>query len=251
MTTFYNTLSSAVYNCDKAIGTSFGDVEFYLNRLAGIPGKILEPAVGNGRLLIPLTETGFTVDGFDLSEAMLRHCRQNCHDRGLSPHLWQDSMTTFTSNERYEAIILPAGSFLLLPTHADGMEALRRFHRHLVPGGRLLMDLFLPDELMPGQESFRRFPVNNRETITLTSTVRSVDFVRQSVASYNRYEKWVDGKLTETELERFPVRWIGIEEAKLMLKEAGFTDIRLFVDYQMDKQPEQAGEMLTFEAVAK
>ena len=249
MTTFYNTLSSAVYNFDKAIGTSFGDVEFYLNRLAGIPGKILEPAVGNGRLLIPLTEAGLTIDGFDLSEAMLTHCRQNCQDRGLSPHLWQDSMTAFTSDERYEAIILPAGSFLLLPTHADGMTALRRFHEHLVPGGRLLVDLFLPDERTPGQESFRRFPLNNRETITLTSTVRSVDLVHQSVESYNRYEKWIDGKLTETELERFPVRWIGIEEAKLMLKEAGFTDITVTVDYKPDKQHDKAGHMFTYECV--
>lgn len=53
MSCFYGKLSSEVYHIDKYIGKSYGDVEYYDEKLKG---KILEPTVGNGRILIPLLE---------------------------------------------------------------------------------------------------------------------------------------------------------------------------------------------------
>jgi len=54
----YATLAAWVYELDKPVGRSFGDVEFYLERLQGVTGPVLEPAVGNGRLFVPLLEAG-------------------------------------------------------------------------------------------------------------------------------------------------------------------------------------------------
>ncbi|WP_374846094.1 hypothetical protein [Brucella ciceri] len=59
----YGTLASWVYNLDKPVGRSFGDVEYYQQRLRESDGPILEPAVGNGRVLVPLLEAGFSVGG--------------------------------------------------------------------------------------------------------------------------------------------------------------------------------------------
>ncbi len=39
----YGTLVTEVYELDKPIGHSFGDVEYYLRHLAGVTGRILEP----------------------------------------------------------------------------------------------------------------------------------------------------------------------------------------------------------------
>lgn len=82
---YYSKLSSEVYDMDKYIGLSFGDVEFYSERLETCTGNILEPGVGTGRILIPLLERDFKVDGFDVSEEMLTICRHNCEIRGLIP----------------------------------------------------------------------------------------------------------------------------------------------------------------------
>lgn len=49
---YYSKLSLEVYDIDKYIGHSFGDVEFYKDRLKSCTGPILEPGVGTGRLLI-------------------------------------------------------------------------------------------------------------------------------------------------------------------------------------------------------
>lgn len=52
-------LATLAYELDKPIGTSFGDVEFYSSRLRGVAGPVLEPAVGTGRILIPLLQQVF------------------------------------------------------------------------------------------------------------------------------------------------------------------------------------------------
>jgi len=68
----YGKLASWVYNLDKPIGRSFGDQEYYRQRLEhGDDGPILEPAVGNGRIFVPLLEAGFRIEGFDASDEML------------------------------------------------------------------------------------------------------------------------------------------------------------------------------------
>ena len=87
MSKLYRRLSAWVYDLDKPPGRSFGDIEFLRARLADCRGPILEPAVGTGRVLIPLLEAGLTVAGFDASDEMLERCRANCSARGLSPRL--------------------------------------------------------------------------------------------------------------------------------------------------------------------
>jgi len=82
MLSYYSKLSSEVYDIDKYVGLSFGDVEFYSDRLASCTGNILEPGVGTGRILIPLLEKGLNVDGFDVSNEMLKVCQNNCEKKG-------------------------------------------------------------------------------------------------------------------------------------------------------------------------
>ena len=95
MLSYYSKLSSEVYDIDKYVGLSFGDVEFYSDRLASYTGNILEPGVGTGRILIPLLEKGLKVDGFDVSSEMLKVCRNNCVKRGLNPKLFEGKMDLF------------------------------------------------------------------------------------------------------------------------------------------------------------
>lgn len=50
-----------VYDIDKSIGHSFGDIEFYLQRLRSCTGPVLEPSVGTGRVMISLLEAGIEI----------------------------------------------------------------------------------------------------------------------------------------------------------------------------------------------
>lgn len=127
----YGTLATEVYELDKPIGHSFGDVEYYARELAGMRGKILEPAVGTGRILIPLLEAGLDVDGLDSSREMLAVCRQHCRDRGLDPVLREADMTAFTQPGAFEAVIIPTGSITLLDGRDATLGALACFRESL------------------------------------------------------------------------------------------------------------------------
>lgn len=251
MVGYYSKLSTEVYGVDKPIGTSFGDVEFYMERLDDVTGRILEPATGTGRMLVPLLEHHFMVEGFDSSPEMLEMCRKNCEQRGLQPHLFEADMETFSLGTEYAAIIIPAGTFLLLHERHASLKALKNFHRHLKPGGKLIVDLYLPTDNEVGNSSLRTWKVEDGEVITLETTVTEVDHVNQFSVSHHRYERWKRGKLLDTELERFAMRWYGVEEFRTILENHGFGDIVISADYTYGKYPDSAQQSITFEAFAQ
>lgn len=247
---YYSKLSSEVYDIDKYIGLSFGDVEFYSDRLASCTGNILEPGVGTGRILIPLLEKGLKVDGFDVSEEMLKICRNNCKKRGLNPYLFEGKMESVSLGTEYEAIIVPTGTFLLLHQREASLNALKNFYKHLSNGGKLIIDIFLQTDLLIGNVSTRTWKTLNGGMLTLESKIVEVDYISQYTISHNRYEKWINGELIQTELERFPLRWYGVEEFKTILEQIGFKDIIISADYKHGKYPTNSTQTITFEAVA-
>lgn len=248
---YYSKLSTEVYGVDKPIGTSFGDVEFYLDRLAGITGRILEPATGTGRMLVPLLENNLSVDGFDSSSEMLEMCKKNCEERGLAPNLFEADMLTFSLGTEYEAIVVPAGTFLLLHEREASIKALKNFHQHLKPGGKLIMDLYLPTDNEVGNSTLRSWELEDGEVITLETTTKEIDHINQFSVSHNRYERWKSGKLLDTELERFAMRWYGVEEFRTILENHGYRDIVISADYQYGQYPDSPKQSITFEAVAE
>ncbi|MDF2845037.1 MAG: methylase involved in ubiquinone/menaquinone biosynthesis [Herbinix sp.] len=250
MLSYYGRLSSEVYDMDKPIGHSFGDIEFYKERLKSCEGRILEPATGTGRMLIPLLENGFEVDGFDCSKEMLNICENNCRIRNLKPYLFEAKMESFSIDRLYDAIIVPTGTFLLLQERTDSIKALHNFYKHLSNGGKLIIDIFLQTNSSIGISSTRTFPCDNGDIITLDKKIVQVDNINQFTISHTRYEKWRDGVLLETELEYFPLRWYGVEEFKLILESIGFDDIVISSDYKFGQYPVSAEKVITFEATA-
>jgi 2-polyprenyl-3-methyl-5-hydroxy-6-metoxy-1,4-benzoquinol methylase len=115
----YAKLASWVYDLDKPVGRSFGDLEYYRQRLEPRRGPVLEPAVGNGRVFVPLLEAGFAMEGFDAWEEMLACCREECKRRNLSARLTRQTFEDFSYDTGFSAIVVPAGSFQLLADAAS------------------------------------------------------------------------------------------------------------------------------------
>ena len=251
MFSYYGKLSTEVYDIDKPIGRSFGDVEFYKERLKGFEGKILEPAVGTGRILIPLFEDGFNVEGMDCSDDMLSLCRNHCKKRNFFPKLYKGNMESFSLAEKYEAIIIPTGSFLLLQDREDSLKALKSFYDHLASGGRFIVDIFLQTDFKPGSSSVRIWNTKDGDMITLEEKQVKIDYINQYTVSYMKYEKWRDKTLIQSELEKFPLRWYGIEEFRMVLENIGFCDISISSDYEYGVYPTNGTEIITFEACRK
>ncbi|GLY12421.1 class I SAM-dependent methyltransferase [Pseudobacillus badius] len=252
MFSYYGRLSTELYNLTKPVGHSInGDIEYYLDRLEGTKGKVLEAAVGSGRFLIPLLEKGYIVDGIDYSPEMLDSCREHCKERGLNPSLYEGNLAEFSLPSTYEAIVIPTGSFCLIEKLADAKAALKCFYDHLAPNGRVIIDLGIPGHWRTGEITTSTFPLSQEEGLLLENKSVEINWVDQYTLSYLKYEKWQKGKLVDTELQKFVLRWYGIEEFKLILKSIGFSEITCSAEYNYKKEPTKETQLVTFEAVKK
>lgn len=249
MFNLYGKLSSEVYEIDKYIGKSYGDVEYYYEQLKGVKGKILEPATGNGRILISLVEKGLDIEGFDFSDSMLDLFDKNCKQRSLHAKVSKLEMSNFTISKKYEAIIVPTGSFLLLHQLEKSIKALTCFHQHLEVNGRLILDLLLPIHFKEGLIKKRAFTTKENAVITLEESLVEMDHINQFCMYHNHYEKWSDGRLIGSELEIFPLRWYGVKEFSLILEKIGFEVRTISADYQHNQYPTKNSQTITFEAV--
>ncbi|WP_054955650.1 class I SAM-dependent methyltransferase [Paenibacillus dakarensis] len=251
---YYGELCTEVYDHTKKIGQSLsGDLEYYQDKLKHCKGRILEAMVGSGRIIIPLLESGLIVDGADYSSEMLASCRQHCEDRGLTAHLYESSLQELSLPHKYEAIIIPGGSFLLIEDRQDSLKALKRLYEHLQPGGRLILDLFLPDSNFDVGKFVETstFNLPNGDTITMENKLVEADLFNQYKVSHLKYEKWRNGKLIQTELQRFALRWYGVQEFKLVLESIGFSDVIVSADYISGQEPSNGTQIFVYEAVRK
>lgn len=247
----YGELCTEVYDLTKTIGHSFGgDIQYYRDRLQACDGKILEAMVGSGRVMIPLLEAGLKVDGVDASPPMLASCRQRCEERGLNAPLFEARLQELALPYRYQAIIIPSGSFLLIEKREESIAVLERFFEHLEPGGRLILDTFLPKSLdfEKGKVGTSTYHFPNGDIITMEGKLVEANVFEQYKVSYLKYEKWRNGVLLQTELQRFALRWYGVEELKLVLASIGFTDITVSADFEFGKPPTNANQTYVYEA---
>lgn len=122
----------------------------FLARLAGDEAA-LEFAIGTGRVGVPLAERGVPVTGIELSEPMVRQLRRKVDEAAL-PVTVGDMATTTVPGE-FSLVYLVWNSISNLRTQAEQVECFRNAARHLAPGGRFVIELWVPPvrRLPPGQ----------------------------------------------------------------------------------------------------
>jgi SAM-dependent methyltransferase len=242
----YGTLAAEVYDLDKPIGSSFGDVEYYLQLIGDLEGPVLEPAVGTGRILVPLLEAGHRLEGYDNSPEMLAVCREHCAKRRLDPVLTEADMTSFVQAGRFSGVIVPTGSITLLTGREMLARALACFRECLQPDGRLIIDVPSPEmhqELSP----MRSWAVAD-EVWTLQTMGVDYDAAQNQTLQWLRYEKWRSGGLVATELQLFRLQQWSITEFTAIICECGFSEPKVTGDYQAGSPPGAQTSVWTFDA---
>jgi SAM-dependent methyltransferase len=246
----YGSIAAEIYDLDKPY-FALPDTAFHLERFAGFRGRILEPACGSGRTLIPLLDAGLDVAGFDPSDEMLDRCRARCADRGHAPDLTNQRFEDFRYDRPFDAILVPAGSFTLIDDFRVAMAVLRRFHDHLAPGGVVVLDIQPLSFLASTGEDRRQWTAENGDLLTIEGARSKTDWLAQRADGLCRYERWQGNRLVETQLEPMAQRYWGLEEFRMALEAAGFSEVTVSGGYSRGRAPRANERTLTFEAVRK
>ena len=117
------------------------DIPFSVELASEADGPLVELAVGNGRVAIPVAQaTGRTVIGIDTSQSMLEQASANAAAAGVQLDLREGDMRDLELDEPAALIYCPFRALLHLPTWAD-----RRVAASLRPGGRFAWNAFAFD----------------------------------------------------------------------------------------------------------
>ena len=113
------------------------DVPFYVELAREADGPVVELAVGNGRVAIPVArETGRKVIGIDRSRAMLAQARRTADTAGVDSSSARRTCATSSSRSRRRSSTARSAPCLHLPTWADRRRVFERVAAALQPGGR-------------------------------------------------------------------------------------------------------------------
>jgi SAM-dependent methyltransferase len=122
------------------------DVPFYVELAAETEGPLVELAVGNGRVAIPVArETGRAVIGVDSSPAMLALARRRASAAGVVLDLREGDLRELELEESAGLVYCPFRSLLHLPTWRDRRRVFERVAASLAPGGRFAWNAFVFD----------------------------------------------------------------------------------------------------------
>ncbi|MET8002788.1 class I SAM-dependent methyltransferase [Nonomuraea glycinis] len=178
-------------------------------------GPALEFAIGTGRVALPLAQRGVPVSGIELSQPMIAQLRTKA-DEAAIPVVAGDMATARVPGE-FQLVYLVYNTLSNLLTQAGQVACFRNAVRHLAPGGRFVVELWVPElrKLPPGQQAVVW------ESATGYIGLDTYDVLRQQVVSHHFRFDPEAGR--EARLFRSPHRYIWPAELDLMAELAAMT----------------------------
>jgi len=133
-----------LYDEDMGASAPPGDIDFYLAQARDAGGLVLELGCGTGRITLALAAAGCAVIGADRSLAMLHVLRRKAREQ---PVLVMD-MRAPALRATFARIFCPYSAFTYLVEESGQQALLRWVVSALAPGGRFVLDVFVPSREM-------------------------------------------------------------------------------------------------------
>ncbi len=225
----YKSLCSEFYDLTKPTPTP-KEWHFYNNLVKQYAGPCLEAMCGSGRLLLPLLEQGYEVDGVDNATNMLKLCKTKCSVRFPKLNLFEQNLENLELPYKYKLIFISIGSFQHIKKIDEAVISLRKLHDHLSPNGTLVIETFAKENLIPDN------PKSPLAFKWRCNSKKGYEIINKSIAQFiepnlilnqMQYEKWENGHLQKTEKNAWHIRAYEEKEMKQMLSEAGFNSITI------------------------
>jgi SAM-dependent methyltransferase len=115
--------------------------------------RVLEFAIGTGRIALPLAARGIQVDGIELSPAMVERLRARPGGDQISVTI--GDMSRATTGQRYGLVYLVYNTIFNLLTADDQIRCFENAARHLTAEGYFVVETAVPQAwIAPGQSDY-------------------------------------------------------------------------------------------------
>jgi SAM-dependent methyltransferase len=224
---------ASYYDCEHS--AFHDDIDLYLNLIH--EGPVLEIGSGTGRIMERLANAGLEVWGIEPSGGMLAKARERLRGRE-NAHLVQSTAADVALSHKSAAALLPVNT-LWHATEPEGqLEMLWSAHRHLRPGGMIVIDLANPHSMADRGASgeLRQAFQGACQGSTLTRTTAAWDDPGEQILELSlTYEVNArDGSVSRT-VARLRLRYLYRPEAELLLRQAGFGLRQTYGSYDLDR----------------
>lgn len=196
---------------------------------------VLDLGCGTGRILLPLLEEGFDVDGADVSADMIEQARALAAARGFKPMLTVQPMHRLTPHRTYGTVYI-CGAFGLRSSQDEDRETLRRVHAALAPGGALLItDHDVPGDRSPTPRDWpaggERRRMADGDELELLTRVRGWDAQALRLTLEMRIRLWSHGGMIREETRTLTATEYTAQQIAQMLHDTGFRDVHVAANY--------------------
>jgi SAM-dependent methyltransferase len=182
-----------------------------LAALAGA-GPVLELGVGTGRLALPLAARGLTVHGVDASAAMVARLKAKPGSDAVAVTV--GDMAGDEPAGPFSLVFAAVNTFFGAFGRAEDQQAcVTSVARRLTPGGRFVIEAFVPEPDETGDGVRVRQLTADRVVLTITVT----DVAAQT--AHGQFVELVDGE--RVRLRPWSIRWCLPDELDAMAAAAG------------------------------
>ncbi len=231
------------YDYDEfgSIDEYLGDEKTFLNKIFSVHGvkNVLDCACGTGQHLLMLAQSGYNVWGSDYSKSMLEVAYKNLQERNYNIPLHQCDFRFLEQefDDKFDAVVCLTNSLPHLHTNEDLLIALRSMKNRLNKNGLLVLTsgtthftLSLPSiEVVVNRPDFSRIFVKEHDNRFQTIHVLDLFHSVQRLES-NQYD--------------IVYRILLDEDYKRLLTQAGFTNIQVYGDYNMNSYNENSWRLI-------
>ncbi|MGB6022973.1 MAG: class I SAM-dependent methyltransferase [Ornithinimicrobium sp.] len=183
---FYTGIVTDVYGALR--GTVF-DADRYVAFVRRVGQPALELGCGDDGPFFELSRQGIDIEGVDSSADMLHRAQDGADAENLRIVTHCQPMEALELPRKYRAIYLAGPTFNLLPDDETAQQALHRIAAHLLPGGQVMVPLWIPPATPPqdfGQTKEARTIDGSTARYTIES--ESYDQTMRTRQTHTRYE---------------------------------------------------------------
>jgi SAM-dependent methyltransferase len=197
----------------------------FLAGLAG-DGRVLELAIGTGRVALPLASRGISVEGVEASEAMVERLRAKPGGEQIPVAI--GDMADVPAQGPFRLVYLVFNTLFNLPSADRQADCFRNVARVLAPDGAFVIECFVPD--------LARYDRRQRvEALAVTEDSATIDVLRHDAVAQRLTTQKITFDSQGIRLHPVALRYCWPSELDLMAAQAGLRLGERYADW--DRRP--------------